>query len=361
MTPYKDALEKYGTVTAASQALGISRFALYRGLKKEEASSEYQIPEGFILRGESVLLDAEGQVKAKWVKTRADGGVNLIESLKSAFSGLKGTSATLDSPVWVDSNLLTLYPLPDLHFGMYSWGQESGSDYDTEIATQLGLQSIKSLVQQSHSSERAIVLGLGDYFHSNDGKNETPASKNRLDVDTRWARVFGMGARLAVQIINLVAQKHKEVEVIMLPGNHDPDSAMALTVALSLFYSSNPRITIKEDPGISWYYRFGKVLLGATHGHTMKPDRMAMMLASDRPRDWGETTFRHFFFGHIHRETSAEIGPVRVESFHSPAARDAWTAASGYRSSRSLQAITFDANNGEVGRHRVNIPSREPE
>jgi len=145
------------------------------------------------------------------------------------------------------------------------------------------------------------------------------------------------------------------VEVAILPGNHDQDAAVTLAVAFELFYSEHERITVAGQPGEHWYKRFGKCLLGANHGHRMKPDRMAMMLATDRPEDWGATTFRHFFFGHVHRESAMEAGPVRVESFNSPAAKDAYAAASGYRSGRALNAVTFHRERGEVCRHRVNI------
>lgn len=114
-------------------------------------------------------------------------------------------------------------------------------------------------------------------------------------------------------------------------------------------------MTVAGAPGDHWFRRFGKCLLGATHGHTMKPQQMAMMLATDRARDWGETDHRHMFFGHIHHETAKECGPVRVESFSSPASKDAHAAAGGYRSSRALNAVTFHAEDGEVCRHRVNI------
>ncbi|MGE8128499.1 hypothetical protein ACQKQD_16110 [Methylobacterium sp. NPDC080182] len=114
-------------------------------------------------------------------------------------------------------------------------------------------------------------------------------------------------------------------------------------------------MTVAGAPGDHWFRRFGKCLLGATHGHTMKPQQMAMMLATDRARDWGETDHRHMFFGHIHHETAKECGPVRVESFSSPAGKDVHAAAGGYRSSRALNAVTFHAEDGEVCRHRVNI------
>jgi hypothetical protein len=80
-----------------------------------------------------------------------------------------------------------------------------------------------------------------------------------------------------------------------------------------------------------------------------------MMLAADRPQDWGATTYRHMFFGHVHHEHAREVGPVRVESFQAPAARDAWATQAGFRSGRSLSAITFCQQRGEIGRHRVNI------
>jgi hypothetical protein len=90
----------------------------------------------------------------------------------------------------------------------------------------------------------------------------------------------------------------------------------------------------------------------------MKPERMAMVLATDRAKDWGETEYRHMFFGHVHHERAIEVGTVRIESFSTPAAKDAWTAAGGYRSGRAMSAITFHKDRGEIGRHRVNISAR---
>ena len=87
----------------------------------------------------------------------------------------------------------------------------------------------------------------------------------------------------------------------------------------------------------------------------MKADRMAMLLATDRAEDWGQSKFYYFWHGHFHQERVSEVGRVRVECFQSPAARDAFTAGAGYRSGRSLSAITIHKDLGEIGRHKVNI------
>lgn len=324
---------------------------------KPEAGEVFAPLPGHIIKGETAFVNAEGQIVAKWVKTKEDAvGAGLLEALDKVLASYDGRFPIIDKdsgPCLTES--LTVYPIPDLHFGMYSWGEETGLDYNTDIATELMNSTVARLVRRSEPTKKAVILGLGDYFHANDAKAATPESGNRLDVDGRWAQVFSMGAHLAVAMVDMVARHHEEVEVVFLRGNHDPDSAMSLTVALRLFYSKTPRIFINPNPGIAWYYRFGSCLLGATHGHTMKPDRMAMMLASDRPADWGETTYRHFFFGHIHTETAREVGPVRVESFNTPAPRDGWANSKGFRSGRSMNAITFDMKQGEVGRHRINL------
>jgi predicted phosphodiesterase len=315
----------------------------------------YEIPPGHVVKGESTLLDANGNVLVQWVKTKEGSRDLLVDALCAAFIGFDGAALAIPLPEYADDDLLTVYLLPDLHFGMYAWADEAGADYDVDIAIKIATDSISALVAQSRPSKRAILLGLGDMFHANDTKALTPGSGNRLDVDTRWAKVFSAGAKLTVSLVDLIARKHEQTDVAFIPGNHDPDASISLTVALALFYSKIKRISVWQDPGIAWYYRFGKVLLGATHGHTMKPERMAMMMAADRPEDWGKTSFRYLYFGHIHRETASEIGPVRVESFSSPAAKDAWNAASGYRSGRALSAITHHREQGEIGRHRVNI------
>lgn len=324
-------------------------------ISKPAPGDVYEPPPGFIVKGESVLVDAEGREKARWIKTREGAGAGLVDGLREAFEAYRGGAGVIEPPPHEPDDLLTVYPIPDLHLGMYAWGRETGADYDVDIAVRNAMRGVNALVAQSRPSRRAVLLGLGDYFHANDAKAATPGSGHQLDVDARWPKVFKAGAMLAVAMVEALARKHPQVEVVFLPGNHDPDAAMSLTVALSLFFDRTTHVKVYDEPGVFWHKRHGQCLLGATHGHTMRPDRMAMILATDRAEDWGQTQHRHVFFGHIHHETAKECAGVRVESFNSPAARDAWNAASGYRSGRALNAITFHADHGEIGRHRVAI------
>ncbi|MEH3065310.1 MAG: metallophosphoesterase [Methylobacterium radiotolerans] len=315
-----------------------------------------EIPAGHVVKGVSILRDGEGRTVQEWVKTREGHDPMLFAaSLREAMIDMRGAAVLKAPAADRDADLLTVYVIPDLHLGMMAHAPECGEDYDLKIASAMVRRELHRLLAMAPPSKNAVVLFLGDFFHQNDQRNATPRSGHTLDVDGRWRKVYGVGARVAIAASTAVAERHEKVEVAFLPGNHDEDAALTLAVALELYFEGHGRVKVARGKGIHWFRRFGKCLLGASHGHTMKPDRMAMMLATDRPKDWGATEFRHFFFGHIHHETAKEVGPVRVESFTSPAAKDSYAAAGGYRSGRSLNAVTFHAKRGEVCRHRVNI------
>lgn len=326
---------------------------------KPEPGAEFKPLPGHVVRGESALVDADGKVLQRWVKTRQEDAVTegLAGALEKRFSAYAGIAPLIPAPSGCDEDLLTIYPLADLHVGMYAWHLETGDDYNVEIATDLVRKNISALVAKSDPSKRAIILGLGDLLHVGDQTNQTQRSKHQLDVDSRWERVYDAAATMMTDVVDLVSQRHAEVDLVILPGNHDEDAAKCLRVAMSLFYRSNGRINVYKNPGLHWFGRHGQCLFGATHGHALRsPERMAMMLATDRAKDWGETVHRSFFFGHIHSETVKEVGTVRVESFNTPAAKDAYAAGGGWRSGRSMSSITFHRKDGEIGRQRVNIP-----
>lgn len=313
-------------------------------------------PAGHVIKGESVFLDAAGNVIGRWIKTREGSGEGFVEALRTVFADFDGAARVPPAPEICNDDTLTVYPVPDLHLGMYAWGAETGADYDVAIAVQTATESISHLVRKSDPSRHAVALILGDFFHQNDQKNATPGSGHQLDVDTRWPLVYRAGAELAVALVDIVATKHDKVEVVVLPGNHDPDAAVTLAIALSLFYSKSDRITVNLTPGVAWYREFGLNLFGANHGHTIKgAEKMAAAMAIDAHESWGRAKHRIIWTGHLHHEVMKETYGVRVETLASPAARDAWNAHSGYRAGRALQGITFHRVHGEIGRHRVNI------
>ena len=337
-----------------------------RGLKKIAASRtithgderKEPIDEGFSVKGTSKLYDEAGNLKLQWVKTNVDQEhkiQKLIDAMSGAFEDYKGESLKTIQPKNLNKDLLTVYPMGDPHIGMYSWAEETGDDFDCDIAERDLCNAVKQLVERSPKSETAIILNLGDFFHSDTQENRTARGGNQLDVDSRWARVLHIGARAMIQCIYSALQKHKKVIVKNIIGNHDDHTSQALSLALSLYFENNKRVHVDVCPSKFWYYRFGKVLLGSTHGDTAKPEQLGGIMACDRAEDWGDTLFRYWFTGHIHTKNSMERPGWVWESFRTLAAKDAWHAGQGYRSGRDMVSIHLHKDYGEVERHTLNI------
>ena len=317
----------------------------------------FEVPAGHSVKGVSAFTDAEGRELFKWIKTREDGQStqDLIEAIQEAFEQFRGTAPIPPAPAMCSDDLMTIYPLADLHLNLKAWRDYSGEDYNLDKAFKSAAESVSELIDSSPPSKTGILLGLGDLFHQNDSTSATPASKHRLDTDVPWPCAFRRGISLLLLLIGYALRKHETVIVELLPGNHDPDAMPLLAAALGVFHDGTDRVSIGDGKRDFWYHTHGLCLLGATHGHKLKPDAMAMALATDCAEDWGRSKFRNFFVGHIHHKTVKGVGPVKVESFESPAARDGFSQGHGYRSGRSYTAITFHKTRGELSRNFVNI------
>ena len=325
--------------------------------QRPEAPEPFVMPAGQAVKGISAFVGGDGRVLHQWIKTKLDDTTpDVVAAIEAVFKRYRRRARPAPRPRFIDRDLLTVYPIADLHLGMLSWARETGQAYDLAIAERRARECMAALVAQSRPSNAALILNLGDWQHTDDQRNMTPRSGNVLDVDSRYFKILSAGVQLMTDLIDLALQKHARVIVRNLPGNHDPHASIALTIALAAFYARDKRVTIVADPGEFFFFRFGLWLCGAHHGHRAKADRLAMAMADMRRKDWGETLYRQFFFGHIHHESAREIAGVRVESFQTIAAKDAHAVGSGYLSGQSLNAITVHKRRGEIGRHRVNIP-----
>jgi hypothetical protein len=159
--------------------------------------------------------------------------------------------------------------------------------------------------------------------------------------------------RIIRRSIDLALVKHKRVHLILEFGNHDPSSTVFLMAAISALYENEPRVTVDVSPMFFHYFRFGKVLIGTNHGDKVKGDRLPLIMATDRPEDWGATLFRLWLCGHVHHFSAKDHPGCSVETAEVLPPEDAHAHQSGYRSKRGMKSIIFDREEGEMGRHFV--------
>lgn len=287
-----------------------------------------------------------------WKAEESEEQASFLEAVREAFEGLAPASAVLP-PTYSDADLMTVYPIGDAHIGMRAWQRETGESYDTDIAVARLRDWIGRLVASSPPSSEAVILDVGDTMHMDDNTNQTPASKHVLDVDGRFFRTLEMTIAAMADAVELALAKHDHVHVVIIAGNHNPHSYMAILFALAERYRVNPRVTVRKDPREFWTLRFGDCLLAAHHGDKAKPERLVMFLADEYADDWGATKHRFLWTGHLHHHRSADIGGVKWEQLRAMTARDAYAYTHAYSARSQLQAITLHRTAGEIQRQAV--------
>lgn len=352
----REALREHkGNQTAAAAALGIARSTFQNRLGNYHITNADG--EKFLIKAKSELFDGDGNLKLQWIKSAVDRNKleELVrETIKGLLEGIK-PAKPIKSPAKQDKDLMNAICIGDAHIGLYCWGDETGEDFDSEIAQQELCAAVDRVLGSMPPADTCFVAQLGDFFHIDDQTNATPAHGNRLDVDTRFPKVIRTGIATMRYAIDRALQTHRKVIVRNVAGNHDPHASVTLTEALRGYYHNEPRVDIVDTPRPFYVIRFGKNLIGMTHGHQGKPERYPGILAVDGAEWWGECEHKTVWHGHFHQKKAFEDMGVLVESFRTLAGPDAWAISQGYRPGRELQGIVLHREFGEIERHTAGI------
>lgn len=357
-----------GSNRAAAKFFGVTATVVdvaVRSLKAKSALQGYSpehdmtrpVPPGYLVKGVSTYYNKDGKPSGQWVKSSLD-NAQLEQVVRDFVTNLaediKGLAPLSPPPKLKPTDTLTVIPMGDPHFGLYAWAQDAGADFDLAIAEQLTCGAIDRLIASSPNTHTALLLNLGDMFHADNQKNITN-SGHQLDVDGRWAKVQQIGLRAMIYCLQRLLEKHQKVVFRINKGNHDGHSSYALALMISCYFHNEKRMEVDLSPAISWYYPFGKVLIGSTHGDTIKGRDMMSIMASDIPEEWGRSKYRYWYVGHVHHRDLKEYAGGQVEYFRTLAARDAWHQGQGYRAGRDMCSIILHKEYGEIERHTCDI------
>lgn len=348
--------EKNITAKCVSQVVcRIDKYAGARGVSAEH-NLRRPAPEGFTMSGFSDMRENE-LGKPIWYKFSADKERQhemMVEAIESLCKEIRPLPP-IDAPTETLDELMSVYPMGDPHFGMYSWAAETGEDFDLKIAEHDLYAAVDYLVDRSPASRRGILVNLGDFFHAENMEGITTRSGHILDMDTRFDRMIDVGVTALRRCIDRMLAKHEQVEMVNAPGNHDETLAKCLNVMFRNLYANEPRVTVISGPPERTYIRHGKVLIGVVHGHKTKDHELVGIMATEKPQDWGETKHRYFYRGHHHHDKVIEYNGGKVEQFRTLAAKDAYAAGNGYLSGRDMKCIVHHRDYGEQSRFTCGI------
>ncbi len=251
--------------------------------------------------------------------------------------------------------------LHDVHFGKLAWAEEVGGDYDLKIANAVYEGAIHELLERVQGFDiDKVLLPIGHDFFQCNNFSGTTAAGTQVDHDGRFPKVFKAGCQ-AVRRAILACREMAEVEVVWVPGNHDPETSWFMTEVLSAYFESDKHVTVDNSPAYRKYRSYGITLLALTHGNEEKHRDLPLIMATEVPELWATAKHREIHLGHYHKAKEMvhmgtdEHAGVRVRVLPSLSGTDSWHFRKGFvKNMRAAESYLWSFEDGYTGHFSAN-------
>ena len=371
------AVEQYGSPKSAAKALGMPASSVRRTMSElrkrlreagcaadTDAGSRSRIPTGqsYALAGYSISdKDEHGRRRNLRFKPVVDPDAQaklLADAVANAVEGIKARPR-IKAPRFRPSvkDLMNVMVVGDSHHGMLAWQPETlKSDYDLGISIDLERRAFLDLLARAPKAHKLTMIRVGDIFHADGDVWKTKRSGHNLDGDGRMPRVISDVVETSIWEVEVALKEYAEVELLIVPGNHDDLLAANLAIALRAAFRNNPRVKIGPTTGARFaFVQWGRVLLGTTHSDTTKGMKTLGDIMSHMCPEASNMLYRHWYCGHLHSRNEYKVDVIvkrenrfvsergwSAEICETLAAADAYSAGCGYASRRTMKLDTYD-------------------
>lgn len=356
------------TATQACARLGITErvwYARKAALVRKGYSPEHDythiVPDGFKVKGVSTYYDKDGKPRGQWVKSAED-RERQLQMMREAVACLAETitpEKPIKAPKHTLDHLLNCYVITDYHLGAKAWGEETGANWDMDIAEDTLVRWFGAAIAMAPDAKVGVFAQLGDLAHFDGILAVTPTSGHVLDADTRFQKLVRVLIRVIRRITAMLLAKHERVHLLMAEGNHDLASSAWLRELFAALYADEPRVTVETRPDPYYCIEHGRTSLFFHHGHKKKLEQLETVFIAKFRDVFGRTAHSYAHTGHLHHDVQRETNTMKIEQHRTLAAPDSHASRGGWMSGRDAKVITYHSEFGEVCRNTVSVEMLE--
>jgi len=272
--------------------------------------------------------------------------------------------------------LLCISPA-DIHFGKLAIKQETGNEYDLEIAAKRMLNGVLGLLNyaQDFNIEKIIIVGGNDILHTDTILNTTTRGTHQ-DVDGKFYQAYNAAFETYVKVINMLLEI-ADIHYVHCMSNHDYLSGFYFSKCLEAYYNNCKNISFNTTVNPRKYVHYGINLLGFSHGDTAKDSDLINLMKIEAKSSWSKCKFGYWYLGHLHHQIrknynktiSKEFNDVTiikdsnnvikdsvtVEYIKSLSGTDAWHNSMGYKSTPAIEGFLHCPKNGQIARFTKHV------
>ena len=213
-----------------------------------------------------------------------------------------------------DGHLLVVDPA-DIHIGKLCEAFETGEEYNNQIAVKRVLDGVQGILDKSQgfNIDKILFIGGNDILHVDSPQRKT-TSGTPQDTDGMWYSNFLTAKRLYIEVLEMLISV-ADVHFTFNPSNHDYTHGFFLADVIKTHFRHSDNITFDCSIAHRKGFKYGKNLIGTTHGDGAKHSDLPLLMATEFPLDWSETKHRYVYTHHVHHKTSKDYIGVTVESY----------------------------------------------
>lgn len=359
----KEVIKEFDPVV--TQSISLKDFAKMIGIDMDEDVEDYpedvKIDTNFDL---DLDLEEDGwEIKSKWIKNKEQSTLLVKKSIKSGIDYKKEFEIFLENAFkekrfdWkyeqkeyiVDPQLCMVLCLFDVHIGRESYKSYTNDTTDLQQQQDDFAKSINKIFENlPYDKLEKIILPIGNDFFNIDTPQGTTTKGTPQDNTKDLHSMYYTGLNLLVEVI-IYLSAMCEVEVILVPGNHDTTTSNFLATSLKVFFRDNPKVKVDDTPISRKYRQYGQTTLGFAHGE-LKMEKYAELLPYEAKEMFVSSKWYEYLLGDKHHEKSVqkEDGVV-VRHLGGMTKSDVWTYNSGYTTSkRRAYGIIYHKEEGRM-------------
>lgn len=266
----------------------------------------------------------------------------ILETLKQYSPKVERKYEPVEDPIVYEISL------PDIHYGKLD-----GQTLDE--AENVYMDTIKDLMNKASGLKiERILLPIGNDGMNSEGYSRATTKGTSQHDSAGWQETFIGYCNLMVRAINFLART-APVDVIVIQGNHDYERMFYSGEFLRAFYINDEGVTIDNNYDSRKYYKYGTNMIMFTHGDKEKKAEMPLIMATEQPEMFAQTTHREVHCGHLHKEMVNEYRGIKVRFIPSICGNDEWHKMMGYEAKRTGQAHIWNKLRGYEGYLQTNV------
>jgi hypothetical protein len=194
--------------------------------------------------------------------------------------------------------------LTDHHFGKIPFSYKT-EDWTLGTAKAEYLKAIEYHLSKCPDNVGTLILPIGnDLLHINSNTGTTKRG-TPMEYRENYHRLYSFVRDvIAGSVVSL--SKRFNVEVVIVPGNHDEDACYRLGDYLEGLFNDSDRVKVRNSGHDRKYTLFGNSLILHTHGEKVKPEKLHDAFSIDVPELNSVAKFRYVHIGHLHKNMIQE-------------------------------------------------------